>query len=1301
MIKLRYLFCLFFFFGHIFSWSQEVWMHPNLGQWDDEILYTVDLSNGHLYIDKQGFTYSLNDVHSSHIHEEEQQIDEKISCQVVKSHFIGSNWKGAKKESRQSSFYRNYFLGSDSSKWKSEIHSVALTELSNFYDGIDFILDGTTNKLKYSFVVQPGVDPLQIKYVISGSDGYDLTEKGLLIQTRLGTILEENPIAWTESEGRRTPVPVEFYLDNGSIGFNFPEGYDNSEVLVIDPYLVFSSFTGATGDNWGMTATPDQQGNLYAGGILFAGGGTYPTITGSFDLTFNGGYNYTYTQGSVSYSMNGFDAAISKFNANGTTLLFSTYLGGNGNEAPHSLVVDENNNLYVMGVTGSADFPIVNGCFDVSFNGGPVVAENELGYNGADLFVTRFNAAGSALVGSTFVGGTGTDGINIGSLNYNYGDSFRGEIIVENGFVYVSSTTGSTNFPTVGAAQGFLNGQQDAVIFKMNDALTSMAWSTYFGGPGLESGNSVQLASNGNVYVAGGTDSNQLPVNSGNDLSFNGGTADGYLLKIAGNTSLFQAGTYLGLNEYDQAYFVQLDQNDEVYVYGQTESSWAISPGVYGNPNSGQFIRKYNNNLGNILWTTMIGAGTGHPEISPTAFLVSECFDIYISGWGGTINSSYSTQAFFSTSNGFPVTFDAYQLNTNGSNFYLAVLDENAATLKYGTYMGGTASSFNHVDGGTSRFDKAGKIYHAVCGACGGNDFGFTSTPGVWSPTNNSTNCNLAAFKFELNEIQAIISNPTTVVCLPNPIVFNNNSANGNMFFWDFGDNTTSTLVNPSHVYPQPGTYTVTLIVSDSNSCYTPDTTQLDVYIGDFQGGVVQPSSGVCPGTPIQIEAYGGADYTWTPAAVLNDPTSPTPIATIDTTTTFTVIVTDSCGIDTLQLTVQVYQINTQISNDTSVCIGGSVPLSAGGGVIYSWTPTNFLDNPLVSNPNATPTSSTEFFVEITTSDGCVANDSVNVNVFFDPPIPVLADTVPMCYGESVGVTASGGDTYFWYPNSNINTTNGASVILSPQNDFTYYCDFINACGLATDSIVVDVIQPEIIAGNDTTICPGESAFLWASGGVSYNWSPTSTVQPDFGSNVAVSPNVNTNYQVIGEDIYGCFDTAFVQVNLFPPAFIQTIADVYAIYGDVIQLGATSSTSGQYVWSPAEFLSCTVCSNPTTSPNQNVIFTVDYTDVNGCSASDNIAIYYDPIIYIPNTFTPDDDEFNQGFRVYGSNITEFTLEIYDRWGELIYILYDFNDYWDGSYKGFVCQDGTYVWKLTYTDFQNRKEIKTGHVNLLR
>jgi gliding motility-associated-like protein len=1299
----HFLLTTFFFLVCNFASAQDVWLHPNKGQWDDEILYNVELTNGSLLVDKNGFTYSLNNV-SSHRHQEhsnEHSEPEKIKCHVVKSHFVNANWSGLKSENNPSRFYRNYYLGNDASKWKSSVYSYSQVTLNDFYSGVDLLLDGSAGKLKYSFIVQPGVDASQIKYVVDGADKIILSKEGLRINTSLGEILEENPIAWTEKEGKRSFIPVNFHLEGNIVSFQFPDGYASDEILVIDPSLVFSSFTGATADNWGMTATPDLLGNLYAGGIVFSGGGTYPTITGSFDLSFNGGYNYTYTQGSVTYSMNGFDAAISKFNANGTSLIFSTYLGGNGNEAPHSLVTDENNNLYVMGVTGSVDFPTVNGCFDISFNGGPVVAENELGYNGADLFVTRFNAAGSALVGSTFVGGTGTDGINIGALNYNYGDSFRGEITVEDGFVYVSSTTQSVNFPTVGAGQGFLNGIQDAVIFKMNSALTNMAWSTYFGGTGLESGNSVQLASNGNVFVAGGTNSIQLPVNSGNDLTYNGGTSDGYLLKIAGSSSLFQAGTFLGLNEYDQAYFVQLDQNDEVYVYGQTESSWAISPGVYGNPNSGQFIRKYNNNLGNILWTTMIGAGTGHPEISPTAFLVSECFDIYISGWGGTINSSFSTQAFYSTSNGFPVTFDAYQLTTNGSNFYLAVLDENAATLKYGTYMGGTTSSYNHVDGGTSRFDKSGRIYHAVCGACGGQDFGFTSTPGVWSPTNNSSNCNLAAFKFELNEIQAIISNPQTIVCLPNPIIFSNNSANGNSFFWDFGDNTTSTDVNPTHVYAQPGTYTVTLIVSDSNACYTPDSTQLDVYIGDFQGGVVQPSSGICPGESIQIEAFGGANYEWSPAAVLDDPTIANPTATIDTTTTFTVIVSDSCGTDTLQLTVEVFIIDTQISNDTSVCIGGSVPIFAGGGASYAWTPVNFLSNPSIANPVATPTVSTEFFVEITTSDGCTVNDSVNVGVFFNPPVPILADTVPMCFGEQVTVTASGGDSYIWSPNFNINTLNGPTVILSPFDDFEYFCDFINACGLATDSIFVDVIHPEIIAGNDTTICPGQSAILWASGGVSYNWEPTAAVQPPYGNLVTVTPNVNTIYQVIGQDVNGCFDTAQVTVTLYPQPFIQTIPDVYAIYGDVITLGASSSTPGQYIWSPAEYLSCTICANPTTVPNQDMIFTVNYTDLNGCSASDNISIYYDPIIYIPNTFTPDDDEFNQQFQIVGSNITEFELEIYNRWGELIYTITDFDDYWDGTYKGKMCQDGTYTWKLVFKDFQNRKYVRTGHVNLLK
>lgn len=1301
-VLLVIFFCAFVAnYGH----TQNVWLHPNVGQWDKEILYTVDMESGHLYVDQKGFTYVLNDA-MTHNHDEEEHSaedhDDKIHAQVVKSHFLNSSWQGQKTEGAKSNFYRNYFIGNDESRWKSNVKSCAQTTLNEFYPGIDLQLDGSSSRLKYSFKVKPGIDASLIKWNIDGANRVYIEENQLHIVTDFGEIVEDKPIAWTLKDGKKKFVDVEYRLTAEGLTFHFPNGYDETAELTIDPYLVFSSFSGSTMDNWGMTATPDLQGNLYAGGIVFDQGGAYPVTAGAFDMTFNGGTAYTYTSPQGTYNMSGFDIALSKFNSTGSTLIYSTYLGGTGNEAPHSLVTDDNSNLFVMGVTGSGNYPIVNGCFDVSFNGGPSVSENELGYPaGADIFVTHFNVGGTALVGSTFVGGSGTDGVNIGILNYNYGDSFRGEIIVNNGFVYVSSTTQSSNFPTLAPSQGALSGVQDAVIFKMNSALTAMSWSTYFGGTGLETGNSLQLATNGNVYVAGGTNSPSLPVVSGNDLSYNGGNSDGYLLKLQGTTATFINGTYLGLNEYDQAYFVQLDLNNEVYVYGQTESAYPITAGVYGNPNSGQFIRKYSNNLGTILWTTMIGAGTGNPEISPTAFLVSDCFDIYISGWGGTINSSYSTQAFFSTTNGFTTTFDAYQSNTNGSNFYIAVLSQNAANLKYATYMGGLTTSSDHVDGGTSRFDKSGRIYHAVCGACGGNDFGFTSTPGVWSPTNNSPNCNLAAFKFELSTIDALVTEPQTVICLPSPVLFDNNSANGNVFNWNFGDGSTSTQVNPSHVYSGPGTYTVTLVVSDASGCYTPDSVTFDVEIGDFQGGVVVPVGGVCPGELFQLEAYGGADYLWSPSAVLDDPTSPTPIASVNSSTTFTVIISDSCGVDTLTLVLPVFNTNHSITNDTSICIGNSIQLNATGGVTYSWSPANTLSNAFISNPIATPTQSTLYQLETVSSDGCEINDSVNVAVYFTPPVPVIPAILALCKGASIDISVAGADSYAWSPNYQINTLVGSLVTVNPPDDFTYYCDFVNACGSVRDSVQIDVVEASILAGNDTIICPGETASLWASGGVSYSWHPSSSLNSTLISQVLATPNVPTYYTVIGIDQTGCPDTAQVFVDLFPQPFVQTSPDVYALVGDDIQLYANSTTSGPFTWSPAEFLSCVTCPSPIATPNQNYSYAVSYTDENGCSASDSVSIYYNPIVYIPNTFTPNDDELNQGFHIVIGNVKSFELLVFNRWGELIFTMDDANDYWDGSFKGLECQDGTYVWTIKFVDFFDKEYEQSGHVNLLR
>jgi gliding motility-associated-like protein len=305
-----------------------------------------------------------------------------------------------------------------------------------------------------------------------------------------------------------------------------------------------------------------------------------------------------------------------------------------------------------------------------------------------------------------------------------------------------------------------------------------------------------------------------------------------------------------------------------------------------------------------------------------------------------------------------------------------------------------------------------------------------------------------------------------------------------------------------------------------------------------------------------------------------------------------------------------------------------------------------------------------------------------------------------MCLGAPTSIQVGGAATYEWSPNYAINTLLGELVIVNPSNDFMYYCTFTNACGNAYDSVYVDVVFPVIIAGNDTTVCPNNSASLWASGGVSYTWFPVQTILNPNLQIITVFPTDTTIYYVIGMDQFGCTDTASATVSLFPNAFIQTCPDVYAFFGDEVQLSATSTTPGEYIWSPADYLSCTQCISPIANPDKNFVYTITYTDQNGCQASDIVNLSYDGIIYIPNTFTPN-GTINSVFQAKGGNIKTFEMYIFDRWGELIYKMDSLEDSWDGKYNGNKCQDGTYTWTIKYSDFNGNKKERNGHVNLLR
>lgn len=865
------------------SWSQASFSE-NKGQWDDNILYQLRFNNGKLFLEKNAFTFAFVDPHQleetlSHPHENGPAIEAKImrgESIYFDSHAFRIRFKGANPEpgtqgTNPFSHYENYYLDNDPTKWASNVgvyNGVGYTEL---YPGIDMNIKGHDQTLKYEFIVAPNADPNMVVMQFEGVDNLYLKDGQLHYETSVTHIYETAPYAYQTIDGKQRTVACKFVLKKNEVSFSFPNGYDRNYPLVIDPTLIFSSYTGSTTDNWGYTATYDHDRNLYAGGVVFRGLG-YPTTVGAYQTFFAGGNPGPFGQ---SFAC---DIGISKFTSDGSSLIFSTYLGGGGNEAPHSLVVNSQDELLVYGATGSSNFPLVSPV-QSTFMGGTIYTNTYVieFNNGTDIYISKFNAAGSALQGSTYAGGTGNDGLNTSvTLVNNYADQARGEIIVDDqDFIFVASSTHSTNFPvTAGAAQSTNRGGQDACLLKYSANLQNLIFATYIGGTQDDAGYAMQVAANDEVFVCGGTQSNNLPgMGTGLNATYRGGTADGYIIRVNAAGSTFQTGTYIGTPLYDQAYKIQLDANEDMYVYGQTLGSYPVTAGVYSNANGKQYIHKLNRNLNTTRFSTVFGSGSAEVNISPTALLVDICDNIYISGWGGEVNVGFRNDGTLGYTTGMPVTPDAYKLTTDGSDFYFLVLSKDADSLVYATFFGGNGPNGEHVDGGTSRFDSDGIIYQAVCAACGGTSI-FPTTPGVWAPVSGQNvpngNCNLGVIKFEFElariDVEVVIS-PSDRGCVPYTVNFSGDVLNANAFFWDFGNGFTSQVQNPTAIFRDTGTYNIMLIGFDSTTCSgitLVDTAYATIIVGD--------DSVRAAFTPTILSDCGTYDVLFTNNTIINGP---------------------------------------------------------------------------------------------------------------------------------------------------------------------------------------------------------------------------------------------------------------------------------------------------------------------------------------------------------------------------------------------------------------------------------------------
>ncbi len=1012
--------------------------HENKGQWPDAVLYRALTPGGAVFVENTAFTYLLHSGGEWEAHGRKDHVVQPLKMHAFKVHFEGGNAQ-ANEGSHRMPHYVNYFVGDDREKWASNVGVYAQLQLNEVYPGIGLRVDGHSG-MKYDWLVAAGADPSQIVMRYEGTDELYVEGGLLFIKTSAGDLIEQRPVAWQDINGQRVPVECEYVLEKDRLRFGLTSGHDGRYPLVIDPVVVFSSFSGSTGDNFGFTATYDDAGHLYAGGLVLATG--YPTTTGVVQPEFA--------------STIGCDMGISKFSADGTTLIWSTYLGGSESEVPHSMVVNSMEELYVMGTTNSTDFPVTDDAYQGSFQGGslpPFAGSYGFTYStGSDIVVTHFNVGATELLGSTYVGGTGNDGLNqYAPLLRNYGDPFRGEIILDANEdpMVVSSTTSMGLYTSPDATQPELAGGLDAYVFRMDPPLSNMLWATYHGGLGHDAGYGIQISSTGDVYITGGTLSTDLATTPDAYALTNAGDVDGYIARFNAAGTALLSSTYLGTAGFDQSYFIQLDLADDVFVVGQTAGNYPVTPGKYANPNATQFIHKFSGDLTTSEWSTRIG-GTGNENLSPSAFLVSFCGQIYFSGWGG------STNIISSSTMGLPVTADAYQSTTTGSDFYLMMLEPEAVALGYATFFGGDAAE--HVDGGTSRFDKNGIVYQAVCAGCGGTN-SFPTTPGVWSNTNNSANCNLGVFKIDFEQaVQVMIEVDATdlTACLGEPVVFNA-IGSANTWVWDLG--TGEPMVAGAQVeytYNTAGTYDILLIGVDSASCNFADTAYATLTVTgpvDLDPSFEAEPLSSCQGYNVTLvnTSEGNNQFLWN----FGDGTTgtqpePTHYYQLPGTYEITLVLIDPVCADTAtaiqSIVLDPPWIELDLPSPIALCDGESVQLNAGTGFsTYLWSTGQFTSSITVQQPG---------IYSVSVNDGiCTGTDTV---VVVGQPDHEPAADLLICPGTPVEIQPT-------FPvESIIWSTGDTSSVLVPTLDGEYWFTAVDEYGCThQDTILVIFIATE------------------------------------------------------------------------------------------------------------------------------------------------------------------------------------------------------------------------------------------------
>ncbi|MBI1729344.1 SBBP repeat-containing protein [Candidatus Acetothermia bacterium] len=583
-------------------------------------------------------------------------------------HFAGSNQNPQIDGLAEEPGKVNFFLSDNPQRWQTQVPAYQGIAYRKLYPGIDLVYRGNEGHLKSEFVIAPGTDPDLIRMQYTGMNELKVGDDGALrLKTGMGELREEAPEIYQEINGTKFSVPGRYrIMGSNQVGFTI-QPYDSGYPLIIDPVLEYATYLGGDNRDIGRSIAVDAAGNIYVLGNTFST--NFPTKNP--------------LQGSLAGGTS-VDLFVAKLNATGTTLIYSTYLGGSNIDTGHALAVDGLGNAYVAGVTFSSNFPTKN----------PLQASR---HGSSDLFVAKLDPTGSTLVYSTYLGGSGAE---------NYAPAIAAD---SGGDIYVTGTTSSTDFPTQNPVQAALGGATDSFVTEIDPAGTKILFSTFLGGSGGDSGTSIKVDDSHNVYLAGYTDSANFPGKNPLQGVAGGGTCgsapntypcyDAFLTKLNTSGDGLLYSTYLGGEGDDLAYGIALDASGNIYITGDTTSNnfptktplqaafggqgiCGTDPNTY--PCEDTFIAKVDATGTALIYSTYFG-GTGDDQ--GIGIAVDNLGDAYVSGSTNSPNFPSVSSLQQTPGGGTCGTTPCYDL-------YVAKLNPTGSALIFSTYLGGNNNDY-------------------------------------------------------------------------------------------------------------------------------------------------------------------------------------------------------------------------------------------------------------------------------------------------------------------------------------------------------------------------------------------------------------------------------------------------------------------------------------------------------------------------------------------------------------------------------------------------------------------------------